>query len=197
MTTIRVSRRKDIDIFTRIIHLGLVIFAVLALATGGLADDYKKVEGLGYFIHSWIGMGTFFFVSLRFIYGVLGPVSMRFIKWVPYNKDRMKLVLEDVKGLTQIRLPDRQPHQGLAALVEIIGLLVVLFLASTGFLLFFVIVPGHKAQGITHFIKELHEGGEIPLFLFFLVHGGAVLLHAMTGNHLWRKMIFLKEKAQQ
>jgi len=60
--------------------------------------------------------------------------------------------------------------------------------------LFFTIVPGQKAQGITHFIKELHEGGEIPFFLFFLVHGGAVILHATIGNHLWRKMIFLKEK---
>jgi hypothetical protein len=27
-----------------------------------------------------------------------------------------------------------------------------------------------------------------------LVHGGAVILHAVTGNHLWRKMIFLGEK---
>ena len=186
--------RNGIDGFTRVLHLGLVGFGLLALATGEWADDYKEMRGLGLLFHSWIGIGVAFFVGLRFFYGILGPVDIRFTNWVPYNKKRMKVVVEDIMGLIQFKLPDRQPRQGLAGLVESLGLLLFLFLAATGVLLFFIIETGHKARGIAHFIKELHEAGEILLPVFFFVHGGAVILHAMTGNHLWRKMIFLREK---
>ncbi len=187
--------RNGIDLFTRVLHLGLVGFGLLALATGEWADDYKEMGGLGFFIHSWIGIGVAFFVGSRFACGILGPADTRFTHWFPYNKKRIKVVVEDIMGLTQFRLPDREPRQGLAGLVESLGLLLFLFLAATGVLLFFIMEPGHKAQGIAHFIKELHEAGEIFLPLFFLVHGGAVILHAMTGNHLWRKLIFLSEKS--
>ena len=194
MKTEPISRKNDIDFFTRILHLGLAVFGLLAWATGEMADDYKNMEAYGYLLHSWIGIGITFFISSRFIYGVLGPVHMRFNNWVPYNKERIKIVLEDITGLGHLRLPDRQPRQGLAALVEILGLLLFFFLAATGILLFNAIEPGHKAQGVAHFIKELHEVGEMMLPLFFLVHAGAAILHALTGKHLWRKMIFLKEK---
>ncbi len=137
MTHLPVKSRKNIDVFTRIIHLGLVVFGVLSLATGGLGDDYKKGECLGYLIHSWTGIGGMFFVCLRIIYGLLGPVSIRFSQWVPYNQDRIKLVLEDVKGFAQMRLPDRQPHQGLASLVEAIGLLVFIFGSNGIFVVFY------------------------------------------------------------
>ena len=194
MKTDTIRSIEDIDAFTRILHLGLVFFGLLALLTGNFADDYKEVGGLGFMVHSWIGIGVTFFVGLRFTYGILGPVHIRFTDWIPYNKERLKLVLEDTVGLAQFKLPDRQPHQGLAALVETLGLLLFFFLAITGILMFLVIEPGHRVQGTTHFIKELHEAGEILLPLFFLGHGGAVVLHAMAGKHLWRKMIFLRER---
>jgi len=34
-----ISSRDDMDVFTRILHLGLVFFGLLALATGDFADD--------------------------------------------------------------------------------------------------------------------------------------------------------------
>ena len=188
-----ISNGTEIDIFTRILHLGLVFFGLLALATGDVADDYKKVGGLGFIVHGWIGIGITFFISLRFMYGIWGSANARFTNWIPYNGERLKLVLEDIVGFVQRRLPDRQPHQGVAGLVEILGLLLFLLLAATGVFMFFAIEPGHKVQGTTHIIKEMHGIGEILLPLYFLGHGGAVLLHAMAGKHLWRKMIFLKE----
>ena len=65
-----ISSRNEIDIFTRILHLGLVFFGLLALVTGDFADDYKKVGGLGFIVHGWIGIGITFFISLRFMYGI-------------------------------------------------------------------------------------------------------------------------------
>lgn len=191
------SSREKIDLFTRILHLGIAVFGLLALATGDMADDYKEAAGIGFFIHGWTGMAVTFFAALRFIYGIMGPVKTRFVNWFPYNKERMQPVLQDIAGLLQFRLPHREPRQGLAALVEMSGLLIIFFLAATGVSLFFIIEPGHKAGGFAHLIKELHEAGEVMLPAFFLVHGGAVILHALAGDHLWRKMLFLKEKTRQ
>ena len=193
MTNEAISGRNELDLVTRILHFGLAVFGILALATGDLAGDYKKVENVGFIVHGCIGLGVALFVGLRFGYGIFGPAPIRFWNWVPYNRKRLKLVSEDIKGLMAFRLPDRQPHQGLASLVETIGLLIFAFLAVTGVMLYVTIEPGHKAQGTAHFIKELHEAGEILLPLFFLTHIGAVILHALTGCHLWRKMIFLEK----
>ena len=193
MKTDAVSGGNDIDAFTRILHLGLLVFGLLALASGDFADDYKRAEGLGYLIHRWIGIGVTFFVGLRIADGLWGAAPARFIHWVPYSKERLKLVLDDIRGMLKFRLPDRPPHQGVAGLVEISGLVLFFFLGVTGVLLFFTIEPGHKVQGTARLIKELHEAGETLLPLFFIGHGGAVVLHALAGKHLWRKMIFLKE----
>ncbi len=188
-----ISRKNDLDALTRMLHLGLVVFGLLALMTGDFAGDYKRAESLGFIVHGWIGIGVTVFVGLRLAYGILGPARARFSNWIPYNRERLGLVLEDITGLVKFRLPDRQPHQGLAALVEMSGLLLFSLLAITGVLLFIAVEPGHRVQGTARFIKELHEAGETLLPLFFLGHGGAVLLHAIAGKHLWRKMIFLKE----
>ncbi len=122
MVTIPTSSKNYIDLFTRIIHFGLVVFVLFSISTGGLADDYKKLQGFGYLIHGWIGIGAMFFLTLRIVYGILGPAAIRFTQWVPYRKDSMRLVWEDLKGLSKLRLPDQRHHQGLASLVEAIGL---------------------------------------------------------------------------
>jgi len=189
-----IGSRNELDVTTRILHLGLVVFGLLALMTGGFAGDYKRADGLGYLLHSRIGIGVTLFTGLRLLYGIWGPRRSRFSRWIPCNRERLKLVWEDIAGLARLRLPDRQPHQGLAALVEMAGLLLFLFLAVTGVGLFFAIEPGQRLAGTARLVKELHEAGEALLPLFFLGHGGAVAVHAMAGKHLWRKMIFLKEK---
>ena len=84
-------------------------------------------------------------------------------------------------------------HVGLAGLVETFGLAVFTWMALTGTLMFFFLMPGQEAVGIGHFIEEIHEIGEslIPVFLF--LHVGAVIIHALFGRQLWKPMIFLKE----
>lgn len=185
-------RQDEIDIFTRIVHLGLIVFGLLAWATGDMADDYKKMENFGFYVHAWIGIGVTFFAGLRLVYGVVGPQPARFITWAPFTRERLLVVRADIMGLLQLQLPERGSRQGLAALVETSGLLIFFFLAATGVLLFILIEPGQKASGLVHFVKELHEAGELLLPLFFSVHGGAVILHALAGKHLWKKMLFVR-----
>ncbi len=187
------SSVSELEDISRVIHLGLTVFGISAWATGFWADDYKRLEHLGFSIHSWLGISFAFFLILRIGYGFWGPDDYLFTKWVPYTRARLWAVMEDLWTLIKFKLPQRPTHLGLSGLVQTLGLTAFAWMALTGSLMFFYLTPGHKARGFLHFIKEMHEVGVWLIPIYLGVHVGAVLLHALAGDHRWRQMFFLKE----
>ncbi|MFA5111416.1 MAG: cytochrome b/b6 domain-containing protein [Desulfobaccales bacterium] len=185
------AEKIDLDELTRVIHLGLVVFGVLALLTGFLADDYKRIHHLGFSLHKWLGLTLSFFLAWRLWHGFFGPREARFSQWVPYTRDRLRLAGEDLLNLLRLQLPERESHQGLAGLVQSFGLAVFAYMAVTGSLMALFLTPGRKAGGFAHILKEMHELGPWLLVGFLAIHGGAVLIHALTGDHRWRQTFFL------
>src|SRR5512142_1702961 len=183
--------------FAIFIHLGLLFFGLTAALTGLLAEDYKKAAHLGFTVHSWLGMGLTAFVGLRLITGIVGPRSVRFFTWIPFTRERLKLVGEDLHGLHSMRMPERKLHEGLAGMVQSFGLAVFFLMAATGTFLYFFLEPGQKAQGFVHDVKELHEIGLVLIPVFVLLHAGAVILHALRGRHLWKKMFSISDTIEE
>jgi cytochrome b len=185
--------KKSLNTLSLFIHLGIMIFGIAAWLTGPLADDYKKIDHSGFIIHSWVGICIAAFAALRLITGIIGSKSDRFARWMPFTGDRLKTAAEDIRGLLKFRMPERQTHQGLAGVVQTFGLAVFFLMAATGAYLYFFLEPGQKAQGLVHDVKELHEIGMalIPVFLF--VHVGAVIMHAINGKHIWKKIFFISD----
>ena len=179
------------DWFIRICHLGLMVFGIAAWLSGDAADDYKKYDHLWFTVHSWIGMGLASSISLYILYCTVGPKKSRFSQWLPYTKERLQMVRQDIAGLLRFRLPDRPSHQGLAGLVQFFGVLVFLGMTVTGALMFFLFDPGSKAGGLVHAIKEVHEAGEVLLPVYLSIHVGAVLLHSITGHPVWKRIFFI------
>ena len=89
-------KKGKIDVPTRAIHMGIMVFALAAYFTGDGADDYKKLEYFGYTLHKWLGMGISFFILLRIIYGLLGPVSARFSSWAPTRRSGSASPVKDL-----------------------------------------------------------------------------------------------------
>ena len=176
------------------VHLGFLVFGIAALLSGLAAGDYKKIEHFGFTLHSWFGMAAVFIVLLRMVCGLVGPAELRFTNWVPFTRERLLCVKDDIAGLLRLRLPERPTHTGLAGLVQTFGLLVFLFIALSGIVLFFTIEPGHKSRGLIHAIKEFHEAGLFLIAIFLSIHVGAVTMHALNGRHYWRKIFFLKDQ---
>ncbi|MDD2901967.1 MAG: cytochrome b/b6 domain-containing protein [Syntrophales bacterium] len=187
------SSANELENISRVLHLGLTVFGISAFATGFLADDYKRVEHLGFSIHSWLGIIFAFFLFLRIGYGFCGPDEHQFLRWVPFTRDRLRLVFEDLWELIKFKLPDRPTHVGLSGLVQTFGLAAFAWMAITGSLIFFYLTPGTKARGFLHAIKEMHEAAIWLILVYLGIHLGAVLLHALAGDHRWRRMFFLKE----
>lgn len=178
------------DGFVCLFHLGLILFGITAWLTGDAADDYKKYEHFWFTMHGWIGMGFALSICLYVFYGMIGPRNARFSRWIPYSKERLLLVREDIAGLMKFRLPDRKSHQGLAGFAQFFGLLIFSWIALTGTLMFFLLEPGSKVKGLLHGIKEMHEVGEILIPVYLTIHIGAVLLHSITGRPVWKRIFF-------
>ena len=181
------------DSFVRLFHLGLILFGITAWLTGDAADDYKKYEHFWFTMHGWIGMGLVSSLFLYMLYCTLGPKKSRFSQCVPHTKERLQMIRQDIGGLLRFRLPDRPSHQGLAGLVQLLGVLVFLGMAVTGAMMFVMLEPGSKAHGLVHAIKEVHEAGEILIPLYLAIHVGAVVLHSITGRQVWKRIFFSGE----
>ena len=187
------SSPSELEDISRVIHLGLTVFGISAWATGFWAGDYKHLDHFGFSVHSWLGISFVFFLILRIGYGFWGPDDYQFANWVPYTRDRLWAVLEDLWTLLRFKLPQRQAHLGLSGLVQTFGLAAFAWMALTGSLMFFYLTPGYKVHGFLHFVKEMHEAGVWLIGIYLGIHVGAVLLHALAGDHRWRQMFFLKE----
>ncbi len=186
----RPMESPGLDDLTRFIHLGLAVFGMLALLTGLWAGDYKRMHHLGFSIHKWLGLTLAFFMAWRLWHGFFGPPEARFSQWVPFTPQRLKPALEDLVNLLRFKLPDRPARQGLAGVVQTFGLAVFAYMAATGSLMALFLTPGGKARGLVHALKEMHELGLWLIVGFLAIHGGAVLLHAATGDHRWRRTFF-------
>ena len=186
------DKSEELDSFTIFLHFGLMVFGVLAWFTGEWAGDYKNIHHLGFTVHKMFGVGTALFVSARLFHGFYGPDQVLFANWVPYTPDRLRLVFEDIRSLFTLKLPERASRQGLAGLWEAFGLAVFTWMTATGACMFLFLTPGHKTRGFVHLVKELHELGEVLVPVFLAVHVSAVIIHALMGDHRWRKMFFLK-----
>ncbi|MCE5195408.1 MAG: cytochrome b/b6 domain-containing protein [Nitrospiraceae bacterium] len=187
------EQNNSISTFVRIIHLGFIFLGITAWLTGEIADDYKKIEHLGFTIHGWIGIALAVLVAMRLVAGFAGARGDRFSEWMPFGKERLNLIFQDIKNLFKMKLPVRETHQGIAGLVMIYGLAGLVYMAVTGAIMFFYLEPGNKIDnGPMHFVKEMHEFGEFLMPTFLFAHVSAVVLHALQGRHYWKRIIFMK-----
>lgn len=162
------------DAATRLIHLLLALLGIAALVSGQFADDYRRAIHTGFDVHRWIGIAMALVVAVRLMRGVTLP--------------RVGACVADLGDLARLRLPMREGHEGLAGLVQVIGLAAFAWMAASGTLMFIYLEPGVRAAGWMRAVKELHEGGQVVAIAYVVVHAGAVIAHSLAGHPVWRRM---------
>jgi cytochrome b len=175
----------------RFIHLALAVLCLAAWGSAQFAGDYKNAAHLGFSVHEFIGLGFTAALLVRVLAGLLGPRQARFATWFPLAAGNRRLIGEDLRNWAVLRFPERAPHEGVAGLVQFLGLLVFLAIAATGTLLAWYLEPGMRATGWLHDLKEVHEAAQILIPVYLGLHVGGTLLHALLGQHLWREMFFM------
>src|SRR5690348_17369400 len=95
-----------LDVPTRVLHLGLVVFGTWAWWIGEDAGDYHKPDHSGYLLHMYVGLAFAGFLLLRLLWGSVGPKELRFTAWFPWTRERFTYVKEDLRTLMRFKLPE-------------------------------------------------------------------------------------------
>lgn len=170
--------------YAKFIHLGMAVFGILAFLTGELVNDSNTSSG--YLLHAYLGLSLAVIMFARIFSGFTTAAALTFKGWSPFSKLQWQLALEDFRTLLRLKVPDRDRHQGLAGLTQAFGLIVFSWMAITGTGLF--ILSGEVESHAFEFIEEIHEVGETLIPLYLALHVGAVILHTISGNAIWKKM---------
>lgn len=186
-----------LDVITRLLHLGLAVFGVWSWLDGlgwigAGASDYDNPVYSGYIQHRWVGIVFTVFLLARILWGFVGPASVRFVDWVPWTPARLKVVVDDVRSLLRLRVPEHPTHVGLSGFVEALGLLAFLWLGLSGLLSAFTITPGIPVFGWLHVVKHWHQIGNVLVPAYLILHVGGTVAHSIVGKQVWKKMLFLK-----
>lgn len=170
-----------------------MVFAFSAYLTGDMADDYKKIEYLGFTIHKWLGILVAFFILSRIVYGFIGPQKARIIGWIPHSKEKIKEAGQAIVSALTYKRPASSSHRAISGLVKTAGLVLFGWMSVTGTILFFFVEPGSRSRGFLHLIMEIHEVGESLIPAYLVIHIGIALIHAIYGQDFWRAMLFIKK----
>lgn len=170
--------------YAKVLHLGMASFGIAAFLTGELAED--GAASLGYVLHSYLGLSLAAFALLRVLRGVVGPGPLRFSDWSPLSRRQWTMALQDLASLVRMQVPERGMHEGLAGLTQAFGIAIFAWMGATGTGLF--LLRGGPESDLFEIVEEIHEVGEALIPLYLALHVGSVVLHALTGNPLWRKM---------
>lgn len=131
-------------------------------------------------------MALALFILLRIGRGYVGSTDMRFVSWSPFSRCQLAMALEDIKGIIRFNVPERGMHEGIAGLVQALGLIIFAWMGASGSVMFFI--DEATSKNIFEIIEELHEVGEGLIPLFLLLHVGAVIVHSAMGKQNWKRM---------
>lgn len=171
-------------LYAKLTHMGLAIFGVGAYLTAELAEGGSASSG--YLLHAYLGLSLAFFMAMRVVTGLSSHGSVSFYGWRPFSRSQLQMALADFRALLALRMPEHDHHQGLAGVTQAFGLIVFAWMGMTGSAIYFLNTGTETA--LFEVVEELHEIGETLVPLYLLLHVGAVILHAVSGKPVWRKM---------
>jgi len=187
------ERNYDYPLYARVLHIGLAVFGITAYLTAELAENGN--DSMGYLLHAYLGLSLAAFWMLRVIPGLVGGGVLAFSGWSLFSRKQWSQAVADVRGLFMLRVPERGMHEGIAGLVQAVGLLTFGWMAITGSGLF--IFGGEPETDLIELVEELHEIGESIIPLYLALHVGAVFAHSVVGKPVWQRMWFLKSKRSE
>jgi cytochrome b561 len=176
--------------YAKAIHLGLAVFGITAYFTGEFAENANA--SIGYLLHAYLGLSLAAVMLVRIGCGFSSSQALSFNGWSPFSRSQWDLALEDFRTLLRFTVPDRGRHQGLAGLTQCFGLIIFAWMAMTGTGLF-ILGAGPESDAF-ELLEQVHEVGETLIPLYLALHVGAVILHTISGNPIWKKMFMLEKQ---
>nr|WP_072393597.1 cytochrome b/b6 domain-containing protein [Hyphomicrobium sp. CS1GBMeth3] len=158
------------DLFVRVFHWSLVVGFTVAFLTG---DEMET-------LHIWAGYAAAGLVTLRLVWGLIGPRYARFTQFVKSPAAVLRYMLDIAAG-REARCVGHNPAGG-AMVAVLLAMLVVL--SVTGLLM---TTPAYWHSKV---LEEVHEvTANVMLGLVLLHIGGVMLASVRHHENLVRAMV--------
>lgn len=178
------AHTQHYSMLAKIIHLGLAGFGIAAYLTAELAEG--GYDSYGYLLHSYLGLSLAAVMLLRLGAGVGSSSTLGFRNWHLFTRKQWRMVAEDLRGIVTLKFSDRGPHEGIAGLVQAVGLLIFAWMAFTGSGIY--LLSGGAETTLFEVVEEAHEVGEGLIPLYLALHVAAVILHTLVRKPVWQHM---------
>jgi cytochrome b len=165
------------DLFVRLFHWSLVALFAVAFLTG------DEVEWL----HIWVGYSVAALVSMRILWGFVGPRNARFASFVKGPR----AVVTFLKQSLHLEAPRYLGHNPAGSAMVVILLLILSALCGTGIVMTTDAYWGSKAW------EEVHEAlANIMLVLIGLHVLGVIVASVEHGENLVKSMVTGQKRSQ-
>jgi len=186
------------DLFTRLLHLCIVVGVVSQMLVS-LVMVYPKPgrpENAWFELHEMVGLSLLGVFTAHWIWSI---VKMRvfaepllLFPWFSTQARRalQQDLIETLREVRQFRLPYSRTATPLPAAIQGLGLLLGLFLAATGAIIFFGMEADGKMSGLIHGVKEVHGAVSVLMWVYLAVHPTLGILHHFAGHDVLTRVFW-------
>lgn len=175
------------------LHLALLLSVTFQMITGlsGWIGSFFPFTW-----HILVGLCLMLVLGLQWGWLLMTSIGRSTLRYLfPWSPRGLRLVIMDVKGLTQGLLTSSGPRPGLPGFMHGIFLFSVTIVALTGFTLLGAFRGWWSGVPFGTLLTALRYG-TLVVAAQWLGHVGMVLLHALIGDPLWEMFRLKRAKSQ-
>ncbi|MBL4751041.1 MAG: cytochrome b/b6 domain-containing protein [Amylibacter sp.] len=185
---------------TRMIHMGLALAVTLQMLGSLLIEIFEDTQtGKDILLyHQYIGLVAFVLILLFWLIVMIrniGTDPALLFPWVA--KARRAMIWAELKThyatLKSRQIPSFDPHSPLAPAVHGLGLLLILAMAGSGTIYYFINTGDPDAGGLVGVVMFIHTTLANLVWVYLFAHAGFAVLHHYLKDMDLREMWSLKK----
>ena len=186
---------------TRLAHMGLALGVIVQLLTSlvFVPDAPGETANIYFEIHEYSGLASFGFALLFWLVVMSrksGTTIGELFPW--FSKSRLSTLWSDIRGslgaIKQMKLPHIDETSAIAHTIHGLGLLLILTMALTGTVYYFINNGDPDAGGLVGVVMFFHMGLANVVWAYLIGHAGIALIHHVTSQLSLREMWSLKQQ---
>jgi cytochrome b561 len=187
------------SLVTRVMHVLVAAAIVLQLANSQLmrvprpGRSWSSTEAAAFAMHEYVGLASMAIVALFWLWMLVRRRETSLGLLFPwFSRRRLAGLQEDVEQhvrfALRFTLPEPEHSTALSSAIQGIGLVLVLVVAATGTVGYFVWTKGTAMTGLAGVAFWVHGTLANVVWGYLALHVGAAVLHELLGHRILYQM---------
>jgi cytochrome b561 len=183
------SEQTKHSYFTRIAHMALAASIIIQMGSSLIFQPARdgRAGDIFFDIHQYSGLLAFVLALIFWMIILFRRKGTALGLLMPWTSEvRRSALIADLKmyyaALKSYRMPTFETHSPVASAVHGLGLLLMLAMAGTGTIYYFINTGNSEAGGLVGVVMFIHESLANLVWAYLLGHAGLGVLHHYMKN---------------